>query len=97
MNPTLNLSSTVKASPEQLSAELEDETVVLSLESGVYYGLNEVAARIWTFIAEERQVAAIVDQLLTEYEVDRSVCEAEVLDVLRHMLDSGLLEVGAAR
>ena len=40
-----------------LSRELGGETVLLNLESGVYYGLDAVGTRAWNLLAEDRTLA----------------------------------------
>ena len=40
----LSLETTVVASPQQVSCDVANEAVLLSMRDGEYYGLNEVAA-----------------------------------------------------
>lgn len=90
----LSLSSVVVASPQQTSAELADETVVLALKDGVYYGLDPISSRIWTLVQERRTVASVCDTLLAEYDgVDAEQCGREVLALLEQFREWGLLEV----
>ena len=46
----------IVASRRQLSADLADDAVIVGLDDGVYYSLNEVGRRIWTIIQEPRAV-----------------------------------------
>src|SRR5215217_4911045 len=43
----IELTTTVQASADQLSANLNDEAVILDLASGTYFSVNEVGAFIW--------------------------------------------------
>ena len=63
-NGSLPLSARVRARVEQVSCELGDEAVILNLEDGAYYGLNEVAARVWKIVQEPRTVGEIRDALM---------------------------------
>ena len=85
--------STVVAVKDQVSADLAGEAVILNLKSGVYYGLNEVGARIWQLLQEPRTVAAIRDTLLEEYEVDRDSCDRDLVAVLQELATAELIEV----
>lgn len=85
--------STVVAVKEQVCADLAGEAVILNLKSGVYYGLNEVGARIWQLIQEPRTVTTIGDVLLEEYEVEPECCNRELLALLRELAAIGLIEV----
>lgn len=88
---------TYVAHPEKLSSTLGGEEVVLSLDTGIYYGLNEVATRIWALLAEPRTLAEVCDILETEYDVDRSVLEADAADLLQSLDVEGLVEVTEQR
>jgi hypothetical protein len=91
---SISVSATVVAAKEQISADLaDDEVVILNLESGVYYGLSEVGARIWRLIGEPRDFSDIRDVLLEEYDVDADRCERELLALLSELADQGLVVV----
>ena len=83
----------VVVSQDQVSCELGGETAILNLKAGVYYGLNEVGARIWKLIHEPKRVSEIHDTILEEYEVEPDRCEADILVLLQALLDNGLIEV----
>lgn len=74
-------------------ADLGDESVVLDPTSGKYFGLNEVAARIITIAKEETTFERVVDQLLSEFEVDRSRLESDVALFVQDLEGRGLLVV----
>jgi hypothetical protein len=89
-----SLEATVAQSSQQVSCDLGDEIVVLSLKNGAYYGLDPVAARIWTMLAEPRTVGAIRDALLSEYEeVEPERCTREVVGLLRQLAKWELVEI----
>ena len=67
--------------------------VILNLDSGMYFGLNAVGARIWNLIQEPRSVQDIRDLLLEEYEVDPERCENDLLALLHGLAAEGLAEV----
>ena len=46
-------SSVIVTATDQVSADLAGEAVILNLESGVYYSLDEVGAYIWSLIQAE--------------------------------------------
>ena len=74
----------VRAVDTQLSAPLGDDAVVLEFNAGIYYGMNEVAARVWQLVQQPRSIAEIRDVIVTEYEVD-----ARDGDEGRHASDRG--------
>lgn len=89
----VTLDSIVVASPRQVSYQLEDELVVLAPDGSGYYGLRGTAGRIWRLLEEPRSVREILDQLVREFEIERDRCAAELLDVLRELRASELVDV----
>ena len=89
----LSMDSITSAIGGQLSADLDGETVILHLESGTYYGLSDVGARVWDLIQKPRPVGDIRDALLKEYDVEPAQCEREVLALLSDLEDHKLIQV----
>ncbi|HLP25747.1 MAG TPA: lasso peptide biosynthesis PqqD family chaperone [Acidobacteriota bacterium] len=87
----LNLQTVVVRSPEQVSGDLDGKVVLLSVENGEYYNMNEVGSRIWALIERPTAVAALIEQLLVEFEVDRATCEREVFAFLEQLRKDRLL------
>ncbi len=85
--------SIVMIAAEQESADLGGEAAILNLNSGVYYGLDPVGARIWNLIRRPRSVQEVKDTLVAEYDVDPERCERDLLKLLGDLLNEGLVEV----
>jgi hypothetical protein len=85
---------TVIAQVEGLvSSDVEGEVVMMSVESGMYYGLDSVGSRIWQLIKEPRSVSKVRDILVEEYDVEREVCERDVLDFVAEMHTEGIVRI----
>ena len=85
--------SRIVAAKDQVSCNLAGESVILNLKNGVYYGLNPMGARIWNLIQERKRVEEVRDQILQEYEVEKEVCERELLALLSDLEENGLIDV----
>jgi hypothetical protein len=83
----------VRASPDQLAAKVGDEIVMMGIEHGRYYGLNELGAEIWRRIAEPKSVDVLCQELETIYDVTPEICRGEVIDFLGSLDQNGLIEV----
>ncbi len=94
---TLSDDSMVKASGEQVSSEIDSETVSLNLKSGIYYSLNAVGSRIWQILQESSSVRDIRETIVEEFEVDAERCERDVLRLLSELAAKGLIEVDGAK
>ncbi|OLE22619.1 MAG: thymidylate synthase [Cyanobacteria bacterium 13_1_40CM_2_61_4] len=93
VNGAIATSSVVVATKDQVSSDLAGEAVVLSLRTAMYYGLDQVGARIWELVREPTRVADIRDAIASEYDVELERCERDVLDLLRQLATEGLIEV----
>ena len=80
-------------SQDQISCDLAEEVAILSIASGIYYGLNTVGARIWKLIQEPRTIHEVRNALLEEYEVEPERCEHDVLALLQELASKGLIEI----
>lgn len=72
-----------------------DETVILDLVTGTYYGLDPVGAHIWQLMTEGRTLVQVCESMLTEYDVTREVIEHDVLVLVQTLVDKQLLSVVA--
>ena len=91
----ISIDDVVRAIPEQVSCDLDEEVVILGLQDGVYYGLDPVGARVWAIIQEPHAVREIRDLLIQEYDVTGQQCEADVLAFLEQLQNWGLIKVGS--
>lgn len=89
----ITLNSTISTSTSQTSSELLGEIVILELESGVYYGLNETGSKIWSSIQQSMTVAEIRDALLAEYEIDSESCTRYVVSLIEDLVAKDLAVV----
>jgi hypothetical protein len=74
-----------------LFRELDGESVLLNLDSGQYYGLNEVGTRMWQLLAEAARPELAVEPLLAEFDVAREELEADMLALLQQLAAKGLI------
>ena len=85
--------ATVVAAGDLLHSVFGAEAVILSLKDGVYYGLEDVGARIWSLLQRPITVAAIGDALVADYEVDPDRCRRDLAALLKELAARGLVEV----
>lgn len=79
--------------PEQVvTRQVGDETVLLNLESGTYFGLDPVGSRFLELVQADGALAVVIARMLEEFEVAEAQLEADLLQLADEMLASGLLE-----
>ena len=74
-----------------VQSKIGEEVVMLDMDSGFYFGLNSVASVIWGMLANEIGFEALIDQLMTQFDVERALCEADTLELLDQMLDKNII------
>jgi len=67
------------------SKEIGGESVVLNLDTGNFYGLNNTAARVWNWLQEARTLDELEVLLTNEFEVDSALARAELTELLNSM------------
>jgi hypothetical protein len=88
-----SISSRVKLSEDVLFQELQGDAVLLDLKTGVYFGLDRVATRMWHLMGETPALSGVVDTMLEEFDVTRDRCSADVLSLVGRLEEQGLLSV----
>ena len=91
----MNLSDKVTIPAQVMAREVGDETVILDLANGTYYGLNPVGARIWQLMAEGQTLTQVCELMLADFEVTREVIEHDVLALVQTLLERQLVSAGA--
>ena len=89
------LSSHVRIPDGILFHVLEDEVVLLNLNTGVYFGLNRLGTRIWQLLnaTPSRSLREIADILVDEYVTTERRCTNELLALVALLEEKELLEV----
>lgn len=89
----ITVESKVKKVKEIESADLNNEKVMINMEKGKYYALNEIGSRIYEMIEDDKSINDIIDNLLNVYDVDRNVCEKSVIKYLSSLYNAGIIYV----
>jgi Coenzyme PQQ synthesis protein D (PqqD) len=71
---------------------VDDEAVLVHLETNRIFTLTETGARFWQLLAEGRDRPAIEQELLREYDVAEPDLVAEVDSLLRELAAEDLVE-----
>lgn len=91
MEPTLE--SRVRRREDCLSAAVDDELVLMSVDRGAYFGLDAIGRVVWEGLAEPVRVADLCARLEERYDGAPSDIEADVLAFLRGLAAKDLIVV----
>lgn len=76
--------------PNVLAADMSGETVMMSVESGQYFGLTEVGSVIWEMLESPTSLDQIVERLCSKYEIAEKTCRDDAEAFLSKLLSNGL-------
>lgn len=68
-----------------LFRQLQDDGVLLDMRAEEYFGFDSVATKIWLTLMSTTCLSEAVDQLLVEFEVERSVLEDDIAELLNDL------------
>jgi hypothetical protein len=74
-----------------VQSKIGEEVVMLDMESGFYFGLNSVASVIWGLLADEIGFETLIDRLMEQFDVERSICEVDTQELLDQMLEKNII------
>lgn len=68
----------LKRNPDIVSSEIDGETVMMDKSFEKYFGMKDIATRIWHLLENETSLQQLCKQLTTEYEVSFEQCLKDV-------------------
>ena len=81
----------LKRHPDMVFSHIDDEVVMMSIETGEYYGLNPVASIIWELLEKPNTFNQLIELLMNEFEIDESTCQKDVTLFLNQLIEKKLV------
>lgn len=81
-----------RISQQAIANAVGDETVILHLGNGTYFGLDPIGARLWDALKAGDPPVSICDAVLQEYDVDPQTLEADLRALLHELASNDLVE-----
>jgi hypothetical protein len=75
----------ISRSPSVLTAEIDGEVVMMSIEQGQYFGLDDIGSDIWKRLDSPCAFADLIDRLAADYDAERASIAADVRSLLESM------------
>jgi hypothetical protein len=79
--------------PEATHETVEEEAIIINLNTGVYYTANDTATMFWELIDGRRTITDCAQLIAQEYEVEAEVVEADLLELAAELKSEGLIVV----
>lgn len=87
------LKEKVSVSKDVWFSEVGGEAVLLNTETGKYFSLDEVGARMWKLISLHGLLEPVYQTLLEEYDVSPQKLKEDLLALTDSLVAKGLLQI----
>ena len=77
-----------------IEADVGGEIVVLHTQNWQYFEFDRTGTAIWNLLREPMALGTLVDDLMSQYDVDRTRCTEETQAFLDDMVEQGLITAG---
>jgi hypothetical protein len=84
-------STIISRSRDLLATDVDGEIILMSLERGLYYGLDGTARRIWDLLEVPMKFGDLCSVLEEKYIAPRAVIEADIQKFVTEMFDESIV------
>ena len=88
----ISFSDRVTVPDEVLISNLQDESVLLNLNSERYFGLDNVGTRMLSVLTNSDSIEVAYESLAKEYQVDRQALRDDLIVLFEKILQQGLVK-----
>lgn len=86
----MNLNQKIIFSDTVVTQEVDEEIIILDMNTENYFGLNKIGSVIWQVIKEKPVLNEVYETLLERYDVESEVLMADLENFVEKLLKSGL-------
>jgi len=90
---SISFSDRVRVPDEVLISNLQEESVILNLNSERYFGLDDVGTRMFSVLTNSDSIEAAYESLAREYDVDRHELRQDLILLVENLLEQGLVAI----
>ena len=83
----------IRRAKDAISTELDGETVILNIETGIYSGLDQVGTTIWNALAQPATFLSLKERIMADYEVSEQRCSTDLCAFLDELLNNRLITI----
>jgi hypothetical protein len=87
------LDTVVAPAEDAVFRELDGQSVLLNLATGMYFGLDAVGTHVWQFAAADGSLRAVHDRLVAEYDAEPAAIERDLLALAETLVAKGLWSI----
>lgn len=87
----ISLAKHIHIPDDVMVSQVDDEIVLLNLESEQYFALDDIGARIWELLSEYGNTDIVIDQITLEYDVEAEDFRNDLANLLADLQRAGLV------
>jgi hypothetical protein len=91
MSTKLTPETIVQRNPKLIANHMDGEIVMMSIDNGEYYGLDEIGSRIWELMGNPIRIDDLINMLTEEFEVQKEECANDTMEFLNDLEEKHLL------
>ena len=92
---TISFSDSVRIPDDVLISNVQEESVILNLDSERYFGLDDVGTRFLSVLTSSDSIDAAYKSLLSEYQVDRDVLRHDLIALIENLIEQGIVQISS--
>ena len=89
----ISFTDRVKVPDDVLISGLQNESVILNLDSERYFGLDDVGTRMMSVLTSADSIQAAYETLLEEYDVEDEVLRRDLISIIEQLVEQGVAEI----
>ncbi len=83
----------IDISPEVIVQTVNDEMVILDMQSEEFFSLDDVGTDIWKYAADTKNLDATVSAIVSDYDVSEEQARRDVTILLEQLAEAGLVRL----
>lgn len=90
---TLSLDATITKSPKAVSAVIDDQMVLYTVEQSMYFVLNSTGLDIWNSLNQHHVLSQVLDDLASQYQCTADDLTHDVITFLNELQERKLVSI----
>ena len=90
---TVSFSDRVRVPDDVLISNVQEESVILNLDSERYIGLDDVGTRFLSVLTTSDSIETAYKKLLSEYDVDSEALRHDLIALVERLIEQGIVQI----
>lgn len=89
----ISLESKIIIPETLLLQKIDEETILLDINTQEYFSLNELGGIIWELLSKKNNLNEIKSELLSSFDIEEKQIENDILNFINALIEKGLIEI----